>query len=158
MTSVPLFQFKSSGPSATQKFGKKLGALLPAGSVLALNGNLGSGKTQFTRGLALGLKVQSPKEVRSPTFTLIAEHDGPKPLCHADLYRLEGGEWSAIGLSEYWARGGWVVAVEWADKIPSGLPSGCLTLQFDILSPTRRLIRVFGESHWIKIVQKAAQP
>jgi tRNA threonylcarbamoyladenosine biosynthesis protein TsaE len=86
-----------------------------------LDGDLGAGKTVLTRGVALHLGID-PKEIQSPTFTLIREHSGPKGrLIHADLYRLKPEEAEAIGLEELLAGPGLKV-IEWAERLPFEVP------------------------------------
>ena len=148
----------SSSAQRTKKAGKDLGKLLPPGAVVALEGDLGSGKTLFVKGLAEGLKIEKPGEVRSPTFALIQEHQGPIPLCHADLYRLGAPEIRNLGLEEYWRRS-WVTAIEWADRAAGLLPGGPglespLSVRFQILSPNKREIVFAGNSDWEKILRK----
>lgn len=92
-----------------------------AGTVIALHGDLGAGKTCFVQGLARGLDVQGA--IHSPTFTLINEYNGKMPLYHLDLYRLRGEEDArAIGIEAYLASDG-ITAIEWADRINAMLPS-----------------------------------
>lgn len=121
----------SHNPQETLEIGERFAAELAAGAVLALCGDLGAGKTQFVKGLALGLGCESP--VTSPTFTLIHEYAGGRfPLFHADLYRLESPEEALqIGLEEYFFSAG-VTVVEWADKFPELLPAHARTIQFRI--------------------------
>src|SRR3989344_5899499 len=123
----------SKGPSETLRIGRALGRSCRAGDVLALEGDLGSGKTLFVQGLALGLKIARPGEVRSPTFSLIHEYRGRLPLCHADLYRLKSAETLHLGLEEYWGTGRWVTAVEWADRAQKFLPKTSLRVKFETL-------------------------
>jgi tRNA threonylcarbamoyladenosine biosynthesis protein TsaE len=109
--------------------------------VLALVGPLGAGKTAFVKGLAAGLGVP-PREVVSPTFTLVHEHAGAVPLFHADLYRLAGPEQVAeLGLDDYAARGG-ILAVEWAERAGDTLPPGTVTVRFAVTGPGMRRITV----------------
>ena len=104
---------------ATQALGIWLGQQLNAGSTLLLKGDLGSGKTTFTKGLGAGLRI--PDTIDSPTFTLINEyHCGRLPLYHVDLYRLEEGAIDSLWLEAYWdgiefAPG--IVAIEWAERL-----------------------------------------
>ncbi|MCL2078632.1 MAG: tRNA (adenosine(37)-N6)-threonylcarbamoyltransferase complex ATPase subunit type 1 TsaE [Oscillospiraceae bacterium] len=96
--------------------GEKFGRRLTSGSVVALYGGLGAGKTVFTRGLAMGLGISD--FVSSPTFTIVNEYPGNIPLFHFDMYRLENDEeLFDIGWDDYLDRGG-VCVVEWADKVP----------------------------------------
>jgi tRNA threonylcarbamoyladenosine biosynthesis protein TsaE len=102
--------------------GRELAATLSAGDVVLLYGELGAGKTALVRGLAEGLGV-APAEVSSPTFTLVQEYRGGRvALVHVDLYRLnDPREIEDLGLDEI-AEGA-VIAIEWADKLPSGWPN-----------------------------------
>ncbi|WP_121971296.1 tRNA (adenosine(37)-N6)-threonylcarbamoyltransferase complex ATPase subunit type 1 TsaE [Leptolyngbya sp. BC1307] len=103
---------------ATQALGYALGEQLPAGSVLLLKGDLGSGKTTLVQGLGAGLGIA---EIDSPTFTLINEYTGGRlPLYHIDLYRLSAAEAEALYLETYWegveVEPG-IVAIEWAERL-----------------------------------------
>jgi tRNA threonylcarbamoyladenosine biosynthesis protein TsaE len=99
---------------ATVASGAALGATLPPGTVVLLEGELGAGKTAFVRGLAAGLGVPDD-EVSSPTFTLVQEYRGALPFLHADLYRISGAEAEDLGLEELGADS--VLAIEWAEKL-----------------------------------------
>jgi tRNA threonylcarbamoyladenosine biosynthesis protein TsaE len=115
-----VFQTKSA--SETVRIGKSIGSLLQPGDVVALVGELGTGKTQFIKGLAEGLGVGKPTYISSPSFTLINEYPGGVPFYHIDLFRLESEkEAEELGLEEYF-QGEGITAIEWADKIPSLLP------------------------------------
>jgi len=109
----------SNGVAETEALGERLGAVLQPGTVLAYTGDLGAGKTAFTRGLARGLGVT--ERVTSPTFTIVNEYEGRLPLFHFDMYRLGGEEeLFDIGWEDYLARGG-VCAVEWSENIAEAL-------------------------------------
>jgi tRNA threonylcarbamoyladenosine biosynthesis protein TsaE len=111
----------------TEALGKSLAAELLPDGVLLLTGDLGSGKTVLARGLAVGLGI-APREVQSPTFNLIREHDGPRGrLVHVDLYRLAVAEAARLGLDELLAGPG-VKVVEWAERLPFAVP-GALALR-----------------------------
>jgi tRNA threonylcarbamoyladenosine biosynthesis protein TsaE len=116
-------------PEATVRFGHDFAAGLKAGDVIALNGDLGAGKTHFVKGLAAGLGAASA--VTSPTFTLIHEYLGGRlPLFHFDLYRLDtADDLLRIGLDDYLDAGG-VLAIEWAEKFPALLPPHTRWLRF----------------------------
>jgi len=131
----------SHSPQETFEFGKQFAAQLSPGSVLALSGDLGAGKTHFVKGLAAGLGIET--EATSPTFTLIHEYTGGRlPLYHIDLYRLEEPEEAlSIGLDEYLDSKG-VTAIEWADKFESLMPSRTLKIQLRVLEGDSREIRV----------------
>ncbi len=104
----------------TEALGERLGKTLTGGEILAYEGNLGMGKTAFTRGLARGLGFNG--RVTSPTFTIVNEYEGRIPLFHFDMYRLaDEDELFDIGWEDYLARGG-VIAVEWSERIPDALP------------------------------------
>jgi tRNA threonylcarbamoyladenosine biosynthesis protein TsaE len=120
-----------SAPSAEamRALGQQLGAAMQAGDVLALVGPLGSGKTTFAQGLALGLEVPADRHVASPTFALVNQHPGRVPFLHADLYRLENeAELAELGLDESFDR--MAAAIEWADRYPDALPPDRLTITF----------------------------
>ena len=111
----------------TEKVGEKLAHTLSPGTVIAFTGDLGAGKTAFTRGLARGLGI--PGRVTSPTFTIVNEYEGGRlPLFHFDMYRLSSSEeLFDIGWEDYLIRGG-VCAVEWSERIPGALPPDTITV------------------------------
>ena len=116
----------SPGVEETEDMGRRLGAVLRPGAVVAYRGDLGAGKTAFTRGLAGGLGCAA--RVTSPTFTIVNEYDGPIPLFHFDMYRLGGPEeLFDIGWDDYLDRGG-VCAVEWSERVAEALPEGTVTV------------------------------
>lgn len=101
----------------TIALGQTIGKQLQGGEVIAMEGTLGTGKTHFIKGLALGLNVADIDVVTSPTFTLINEYEGRLPLYHADAYRLEkADQLAALGFDEMCSGLG-VVVVEWADRV-----------------------------------------
>jgi tRNA threonylcarbamoyladenosine biosynthesis protein TsaE len=106
----------SASPDATVAIGVAWGRTVTAGSVIGLNGELGAGKTQLVKGLALGLG--SPARVHSPTFALINEYAGGRlPLFHLDLYRLEtAAQIRSAGLDDYFVRSDAVTVVEWFER------------------------------------------
>lgn len=113
---------------ATIALGKKIGQQLVAGDVLVLDGDLGAGKTTFTKGLAAGLEI--PDIIKSPTFTIIHEYqDGRLSLYHMDAYRLENGGAEDLGLEEYFDGDG-VSVVEWAEFVADELPADFLAIHF----------------------------
>ena len=119
----------SHSQQETFEFGRQFAAGLRRGDVLALAGDLGAGKTQFAKGLAVGLGVET--DVTSPTFTLIHEYPGGRlPLFHIDLYRLEDeDEVLGIGIDEY-LDGDGVTVIEWADKFAALMPAGARWVRF----------------------------
>lgn len=110
----------------TEKVGEKLAHILSPGTVIAFTGDLGAGKTAFTRGLARGLGI--PGRVTSPTFTIVNEYEGGRlPLFHFDMYRLSSSEeLFDIGWEDYLLRGG-VCAVEWSERVHDAL-EGAITV------------------------------
>ena len=113
--------FETHSPEQTEALGEALGKVLRPGAVVAYTGDLGAGKTAFTRGLARGLGYRG--RVTSPTFTIVNEYEGGRlPLFHFDMYRLEGADaLFAIGWEDYLDRGG-VCAVEWSELAEGALP------------------------------------
>ncbi len=112
--------FTTNSPAETEHIGAALGAILPAGTVLAYRGDLGAGKTAFTRGLARGLGYAEP--VTSPTYTIVNEYLGGRlPLFHFDMYRLRSSDdlWD-IGWEDYLDRSG-VCAVEWSENVDDAM-------------------------------------
>ena len=111
----------TNSPAETEAAGADLAARLGPGSVIAFTGDLGAGKTAFTRGLARGLGIK--ERVTSPTFTIVNEYEGGRlPLFHFDMYRLEGADaLFDIGWEDYLDRGG-VCAVEWSELAEEALP------------------------------------
>jgi tRNA threonylcarbamoyladenosine biosynthesis protein TsaE len=135
--------------AATEVFGRRLGALLFPGAVVALIGQLGAGKTHLTRAVAEGLGVKNPAVVNSPTFVLIQEYPARLPIYHFDAYRLTGSrEFAELGVDEYF-RGDGVCLVEWADKVESTLPADHLRIEIEIVDENRRRfqLRAAGEKY-----------
>ena len=140
--------FVSDSEQTTRALGRRLAAALAAGSVVAFTGDLGAGKTAFTRGLAEGLGVT--QRVTSPTFTIVNEYEGGRlPLFHFDLYRLSSSdELYDIGWEDYLRRGG-VCAVEWSENAADALDADCVRV--DIRrgeEEGQRLIRITGIEPW----------
>lgn len=113
-------KYVTNGEGETEDLGAWLAGRLSPGAVIAFTGDLGAGKTAFTRGLARGLGITD--RVTSPTFTIVNEYEGGRmPLFHFDMYRLESSdELFDIGWEDYLARGG-VCAVEWSEKVSDAL-------------------------------------
>ena len=111
--------------------------------IICLNGELGSGKTMFTKGIANALGIN--ENITSPTFTIIKEYDGELPLYHMDVYRLDGNT-EGIGIEEYFNKGG-VVVIEWADTIKDILPKERLDIKFKVLDENKNeVVPATGES------------
>ena len=122
----------------TEQAGLALAKTLTAGSVVALYGDLGAGKTAFVRGMAKGLN--SPSRVTSPTFTIVNEYSGSLELFHFDMYRLASSdELFDIGWEDYLARGG-VCVVEWSENVSDAFDGTEIRVTIDKLSDTDRKI------------------
>ena len=136
--------FQSKNVNETIRLGKIIGTYLGAGDVVALVGDLGTGKTHLIKGLAAGVGVKKTASVSSPSFTLINEYPGKIPFYHLDLYRLETEtEAEDLGLEEVF-QGRGVTAIEWADKIPSLLPAETLCIQLRYTGAHTRSIEITG--------------
>lgn len=104
--------------------------------IICLYGELGSGKTMFTKGIANALGIN--ETITSPTFTIIKEYNGELPLYHMDVYRLDGND-DSIGIEEYYTKGG-VVVIEWADIIKDILPEERLDIKFSVVGENKRVL------------------
>lgn len=120
-------QYQTNSPLETESLGAELARQLTPGTVIAYTGDLGAGKTAFTRGLARGLGVT--ERVTSPTFTIVNEYEGGRlPLFHFDMYRLgSSDELYDIGWEDYLSRGG-VCAVEWSEIVDDALDSDIIRI------------------------------
>ena len=135
-------EYITGSPEETEAVGAALGRVLTPGSVVAYRGDLGAGKTAFTRGLARGLGCTDT--VTSPTYTIVNEYlSGRIPLFHFDMYRLRSSDdlWD-IGWEDYLERGG-VCAVEWSENVPEAM-AGALTVNIEKLGDTDRKITIEG--------------
>lgn len=118
------FELNTMNADETSQFAERLASFLQSGDVIALEGDLGAGKTTFTKGLAKGLEVK--RNVNSPTFTIIKEYIGRLPLYHMDVYRVTDA-FEDLGFDEYFEGDG-VTVVEWAHLIEEQLPLDRLTI------------------------------
>lgn len=133
-------EFISRNEKETRNFAQKWVRTLPAGMVLALAGDLGSGKTVFVKGLASGLGIK--ELVTSPTFNIIQVYEGIRKLYHFDLYRLYTLEEAEnIGYQEYFRADGFTV-IEWADKFPEIIPDNSYWIYFEHLGRNKRRIKI----------------
>jgi tRNA threonylcarbamoyladenosine biosynthesis protein TsaE len=138
---MPL-QIVSPSSSDTQKLGQELGQLLDAGDIVCLSGELGSGKTVLSKGIAQGLGVSHERAVRSPSFVLIHRYQGRVAIYHVDLYRLEGPtDIVDIGLRDLLGGDG-VAVIEWADKLETSLPAERLDITLAHRTEGTRLITI----------------
>ena len=151
---TPVFERVLHDPGETFALGQALGELLEAGDFVALAGALGSGKTQFIKGLAAGLGVSPDEPVVSPTFVLIREYVGRLKLYHIDAYRLAAAdELLALGLAEMMAEPAAVVAVEWADRVTPAVPNSACSIDLEHAGPTDRRLRMT----WPAAVERLAR-
>lgn len=130
----------TKSPKETKLLGRRIVKGLAPSAVVALFGDLGSGKTVFVKGMACGLGIAS-KKVVSPTFVLIREYKSRIPLYHFDLYRLKKTDIVRLGFDEYlFGRG--ITVIEWADRIEEGLPADSVRVKISVLDENRRLIEI----------------
>jgi len=130
-------------PQETIEFAKQFASELKPGTVLCLEGQLGSGKTTFIKGLAEGLGMKRPEQVKSPTFVLMHIYESKIPLYHFDCYRLNSiEELENIGFEDFVNDPKAITCVEWAEKTGSLIPSHARRIHFDILSATQRRIAI----------------
>ena len=136
-------EFYSHNEAETEAIGARLAAALSPGAVVAYLGDLGMGKTVFTRGLAAGLGYKG--RVTSPTFAIVNEYEGGRlPLFHFDMYRLNSADdLFDIGWEDYLARGG-VCAVEWSENVADALPENTVRVRIDRDGDTGRRITIEG--------------
>ena len=135
-------EFITNSPEETERVGAALGAVLAPGSILAYEGDLGAGKTAFTRGLARGLGAT--EQVTSPTYTIVNEYlSGRMPLFHFDMYRLASADdlWD-IGWEDYLERGG-VCAVDWSENVAEAMENA-ITVRIEKLGEDTRRITIEG--------------
>lgn len=138
------FTCRTSSGEETISLGLRLGKLLNDGDILALAGDLGSGKTWFTKGVALGLEISSDTVITSPSFSLMNEYQGRHTLFHMDVYRLENvADFLDAGLDEYLYENG-ITVMEWADRWPELLPERSIKVQLMILDEYSREITLSG--------------
>ena len=138
-------EFLTNAPEETEKVGAALAKILPPGAVIAYRGDLGAGKTAFTRGLARGLGVSDP--VTSPTYTIVNEYLGGRmPLFHFDMYRLHSSDdlWD-IGWEDYLDRGG-ICAVEWSENVADAMEDAIIITIEKLGDETRRITVEGGEN------------
>ncbi len=131
--------FISNSPAETEAIGRQVAENIDVGSVLALKGELGSGKTLFVKGVVAGLGGSA--DVTSPTFTILHEYRaGRLPIYHFDLFRIENPQALArLGLDDYFFGDG-ISVIEWADRFPDFVPEQARWIFFEIKSETQRAI------------------
>ena len=137
--------YLTNSPAQTEAVGAALGRIIPAGTIIAYRGDLGAGKTAFTRGLARGLGYSDP--VTSPTYTVCNEYLGGRlPLFHFDMYRLRSSDdlWD-IGWEDYLERGG-ICAVEWSENVEDAMENAILVTIEKTGEESRRITIEGGEA------------
>ena len=132
------FVVDSGSSRETKVWGRRLASMLQGGELLALEGQLGVGKTCFIKGVARGLSLPE-EQILSPTFTMIQEHSGRVPLYHIDLYRLESVALDDLGLREYLFSDA-IAAVEWFERLQEADTLDRLTIRISYESASRRRI------------------
>jgi tRNA threonylcarbamoyladenosine biosynthesis protein TsaE len=149
----------SHSVAQTQRLGARLGELLSGGELILLDGELGTGKTVFTQGIAQGLGI--PDIVNSPTFTILKEYRGGRlPLYHFDLYRIDDpNEVLTLGFEDYFYGQG-VCVVEWAHKAEGIWPAEHLRIRLKVISDTKRglVFQAYGTiyTQMLKMLQRTA--
>ncbi|MBU5466940.1 tRNA (adenosine(37)-N6)-threonylcarbamoyltransferase complex ATPase subunit type 1 TsaE [Virgibacillus sp. MSJ-26] len=135
----------------TNTLAKRLALLLKAGDVITLEGDLGAGKTTFTKGLAQGLGIK--RTVSSPTFTIVKEYSGELPLYHMDVYRLENSD-EDIGFDEYF-HGNGITVIEWAQFIEEYLPKNFLNINITYVDEHTRAFEFMSVgSHYADVINE----
>lgn len=138
---TPLLVYRAGDVAATENFGRALSAALPDGAVVALNGPLGAGKTRLVQAFAAAEGID-PRDVTSPTFVLINEYLGRRPIYHLDAYRIkDDDEFTALGVEEYFEGAG-VTFVEWAERVERCLPAERLEIRIDPVSADARRFEI----------------
>src|SRR6266851_3719 len=135
-----VFVIESTSTRETKMWGRRLGSMLEGGELLALSGDLGTGKTCFIKGLARGLSLRE-ENILSPTFTMIQEHRGRLPLYHIDLYRLDNVALDDLGLREYLFSDS-VAAVEWFERLQESGQISRLSIRISYIGANNRRIEL----------------
>jgi len=134
--------FVTRSPEQTIQLGRRISKLLVPGDVIALVGELGTGKTCLTKGIAQGLGVPSDQFVRSASFVLVNRYDGVYPIWHIDAYRLYGPvDFVALGYEEL-IDSGCIAVIEWAEQASDLLPTRAIRITLEHIAPTERRIHI----------------
>jgi len=137
---TPTFLISSRSAEETRRIGEIIGEMAEPGTIIALRGDLGSGKTALVQGLARGLEVPEKCYVTSPSYTLVNEYPGRLPLFHIDLYRLSDTDFEDIGLYDILDTHSAVVAIEWAERLSLDSHFEGIILQMEITGDNTRNI------------------
>ncbi len=151
------FTFTARDEAGTERLGQALARILPPGSVVALHGTLGAGKTRLVQALATACGVER-REVVSPTFVLVHEYQGDRPIYHIDAYRLrDEDEFLALGADEYFAAPN-VVLIEWAERVARCLPTERIEITIEVGEGDSRQFEVEGRGvRYAEVVEKLRQ-
>lgn len=134
--------YRTENPVETQNLGEEFGKTLNPGDVVALIGDLGTGKTCLTQGIARGIGIAVDEVVSSPSYILINEYNGNIPIYHIDLYRLENiAEIADLGIGEYVESDG-VCIIEWAERMEEDLPQTCIKIYITWEDENTRTIKI----------------
>ena len=134
--------YRTESPEETQNLGETFGKTLKPGDVVALIGDLGTGKTCLTQGIARGIGIAAGEVVSSPSYILINEYNGKIPIYHIDLYRLENiAEIADLGIGEYIDSDG-VCIIEWAERMEEDLPETCIRIYITWEDENTRIIKI----------------
>lgn len=146
-----IYKIETQTELETNTLAKRLALLLKAGDVITLEGDLGAGKTTFTKGLAQGLGIK--RTVSSPTFTIVKEYSGELPLYHMDVYRLENSD-EDIGFDEYF-HGNGITVIEWAQFIEDYLPKNLLNINITYVDENTRAFEFMPVgSHYTDVINE----
>jgi tRNA threonylcarbamoyladenosine biosynthesis protein TsaE len=139
----------SDSEEQTFEFARRLAESLPLPAHILLFGDLGAGKTTFTKGLASGFGVEDVGDVTSPTFALVNQYQGRMPIFHIDLYRIDSGDFDGLGLEEMFDSPDAVVVVEWAERLADLAPSDAIRIDLSYVGESERKIIVHrdGSEH-----------
>lgn len=142
-------KYLTTSVEKTVWLGQQLGTELISGDIIALIGDLGGGKTWFTKGIAIGLDID-PNDIVSPTFTLVNEYRGRQQIFHIDLYRLKNtNEILDLDLEDYLSREG-IVVIEWANRWPGKLPENTLHVELKMIDEHTRELGFSGNHYRAK--------
>lgn len=154
MTTSAKIETLTRSPEQTKAIGTRLARLLRAGSVIALYGELGSGKTVLCKGLALGLGIGDERIVTSPTFTIVHIYDTTPPLYHIDLYRIDDDEIAELALEEFFSSDG-ISVIEWAEKVELLLPPDHIKIFLQHIDASTRRIEIIDNRSTARITPEA---
>jgi len=146
------FDVISNSPEETIEVGQKIGSQLKGGEVVALCGQLGSGKTHLIKGIAAGVGAKDSRSVNSPTFVIVNEYTGRLDIYHVDAYRLNSiDEFEMIGFDDFCYPGS-VVLIEWADKVEAALRNiNCIRVELSHKGPSQRNIHIENTPSYMRL-------